>query len=103
MDRNELVAWIKLIADKIELLEQTEDLLLQNLFTGPEGANAFSIAFEAQSHHYNLSSFREKIYDLGVKHCDVIASLRKVDFDLALELNRAFFHSMLMRLKQIRV
>ncbi|KAH7028732.1 hypothetical protein BKA57DRAFT_511460 [Linnemannia elongata] len=87
MDRNELVARIKLIAGKIEPLD----------------ANAFSIAFEPQSHHYNLSSVREKIYDLGVKHCDVIASLRKVDFDLALELNRAYFHSMLMRLKQIRV
>lgn len=66
MDRNELVARIKLIAGKIELLQQTENLLLQNLFTGLEGANAFSIAFEPQSHHYNLSSVRENIYDLGV-------------------------------------
>ncbi|KAK3833099.1 MAG: hypothetical protein JOS17DRAFT_789800 [Linnemannia elongata] len=103
MDKNELVAQINLVAVKIDHLEQKEDLLLQNLFLGPKGEKIFSVALDVQSHHFRLSSVREKIYNLGAEHCDLIESLRQVDYDLALKLNRSFFHNMLMRLEQLRV
>ncbi|KAF9536639.1 hypothetical protein EC957_010252 [Mortierella hygrophila] len=76
MDKNEPVAWINLVADKIEHLEQTEDLLLRNLFVNPEGIKVFSVALDVQSPHHKLSSTRKQIYDLGAENCDIIASSR---------------------------
>lgn len=101
MDKNEIVAWINLVAGKIVHLEQSEDLLLQT----------YSLVLRvskpspspSKCNPITTDSLREQIYNLGVEHCDLIASLRQVDYDLALKLNCSFFHNMLIRLEQLRV
>ncbi|KAF9156235.1 hypothetical protein BG015_006638 [Linnemannia schmuckeri] len=54
-------------------------------------------------YHYELSATREKIYNLGVEHCYIIASLRQINSELASKLNLPFSHKVLVRLDQLRL